>query len=266
MDQTSLTERLLQRDRVILVSLVAILFMLAALYTVFGVGMHMTALEMTAMRGMPGPAAGAQWSFGYTLLVFLMWWVMMIAMMLPSVSPTILLYSTLLRRGSESRHTAATSIIFLIGYLLCWAAFSLMTTVVQWGLETSRLVSANMMTLTHTVPGALVLIAAGIYQITPLKQACLSHCRTPVEFITKRRRPGAGGVFAMGLEHGAYCLGCCWFLMALLFVGGIMNLYWIAALAAFVTFEKLTPYGVLASKISSVSFVVWGGYELSAAL
>ena len=133
----------------------------------------------------------------------------------------------------------------------------------QWALEAAGLVSATMMTLIDTVPGALLLIAAGVYQFTPLKAACLSQCRSPAEFITRRKRPGTSGAFVMGLEHGAYCLGCCWFLMALLFVGGIMNLYWIVGLAALVALEKLTPFGVIAGKIAGAALIVWGGFVLS---
>jgi predicted metal-binding membrane protein len=220
---------------------------------------------MTAMRGMqdmPGMRAPGQWTPGYAALVFLMWWVMMAAMMLPSVSPTILLHSALLRRGSEAGRVPVVSATFLAGYLAAWAGFSAVAVAAQWALEAAGLVSATMMTLIGTVPGALLLIAAGLYQFTPLKAACLRQCRSPAEFITRRKRLGASGAFVMGLEHGAYCLGCCWFLMAMLFVGGIMNLYWIVGLAAFVALEKLTPFGETASKVAGAALVVWGGSVL----
>jgi predicted metal-binding membrane protein len=265
----SLTERLLQRDRIALVAIIGLLFALAGLYTVFGVGMRMSALDMTAMRGMrdmPGPGIAGQWSPGYALLVFLMWWVMMIAMMLPSVSPTVLLYAAILRRGQKPDRVPAISTAFVAGYLVAWAGFSVIAASVQWFLEAQGVVSATMMTLTDTVPGALVLIAAGIFQFTPLKQTCLRHCRSPVEFITQHRRPGVSGAFVMGLAHGVYCLGCCWFLMALLFVGGIMNLFWIVGLAAFVALEKLTPYGEALSKIAGVVLIGWGAYVIYSSL
>lgn len=261
MEKLSAAERVLRRDRIVLVALFAALFILSALYTVFGVGMNMTALEMTAMSGMrdmPGGAIPGQWSIGYALLVFLMWWVMMVAMMLPSVSPTILLYSAMMRHSSKVTDVPKVAGAFLLGYLAIWAVFSLFATATQWWLELIGVVSPTMMTLIDTIPGALVLIAAGVFQFTPLKDACLSHCRSPADFLTRRRRDGSAGAFVMGLEHGTYCLGCCWFLMALLFVGGIMNLYWIVGLAAFVTLEKLTPFGAVLSKLAGSALILWG--------
>ncbi len=264
-----LAESLLRRDRALVLCLIAVLFALAGLYTVLGVGMDMSALEMTAMRAMrdmPGAATPGLWSPGHALLVFLMWWVMMVAMMLPSVAPTVLLNAALLRRGSAPARAPAISAAFLAGYLAAWAGFSLVAVAAQWSLEAAGLVSATMMTLIDSVPGALVLIAAGVFQFTPLKRACLRHCRSPVDFLTQRRRPGASGALAMGLEHGVYCLGCCWFLMALLFVGGVMNLYWIVGLTAFVALEKLTPHGEVASRLAGAGLVVWGGYVLVSAV
>ena len=261
MVELSLTERILRRDRLLLVAFVGSLCGLAAIYTVFGVGMRMTALEMTAMRGMrdmPGPSIPGVWSIGYGLLVFLMWWVMMVAMMLPSVLSTVLLHASLLRHAGRGSAVPVASAAFLAGYLLAWAGFSLMAAVLQWTLEAAGIVSSTMMILIDTVPGALVLISAGIYQFTPLKTACLEQCRSPAKFLTERRRFGVGGALRMGAEHGIFCLGCCWFLMALLFVGGIMNLYWIVALTVFVALEKLTPWGLFLSKTAGVGLVAWG--------
>jgi len=261
MAETNLVERVLQRDRLLVVSLVVTLFVMASLYTVFGVGMRMSALEMTAMsdmRDMPGPGIPGLWSAQYTVLVFMMWWVMMVAMMLPSVAATVLLHAALLRHSGKDTQATTASAVFLGGYLAVWAGFSAAATAMQWALEAAGIVSASMMVLIDTVPGGLVLIAAGLFQFTPLKTACLEHCRTPVKFLTERRRPGVSGAFWMGVEHGAYCLGCCWFLMALLFAGGIMNLYWIVGLAAFVALEKLTPWGVTMSKLAGAVLVAWG--------
>ena len=265
----SLTERLLQRDRIILVALIAVLIVLAGLYTVFGIGMPMSALEMTAMRGMrdmPGAGVAGVWSAEYALLVFLMWWVMMIAMMLPSVSPTVLLHAALLRAGRKADRVPVISATFMAGYLVAWAGFAVVAAAVQWFLEARGIVSPTMMTLVETVPGALVLIAAGVYQFTPLKQTCLRHCRSPVEFLTRRKRSGASGAFSMGLEHAVYCIGCCWFVMALLFVGGIMNLFWIVGLTLFVVLEKLSPYGETISKVAGALLIGWGAYVISTSL
>ena len=260
-------ERLLRSDRALLLTALAILLVLAGLYTVFGVGMEMSALDMTAMSGMtdmPAMSTPGHWSAGYAALVFLMWWVMMVAMMLPSVSPTVLLHAALLRRGSTASRVPAISLAFLFGYLATWAVFSAIAAGTQWALEAAGLVSPSMMTLTGTVPGALVVIFAGVFQFTPLKTACLNHCRAPAEFLIRSRRRGAVGAFVMGSEHGAYCVACCWFIMALLFFGGIMNLYWIVGVAAFVAIERLTPFGALASKLAGASLVLWGGLLLAA--
>lgn len=268
MDGQSLAERLVRRERVIVVLMVGVLFLLAALYTVFGIGMEMSALDMTAMRGMtdmPGPRSPGIWTAGHAVLIFLMWWVMMVAMMLPSVSPTVLLYAALLRRGSEAARVPAIAAAFVGGYLVAWAGFSAGATGLQWGLEALGFASASMMRLIRTVPGALILVAAGLFQFTKMKGACLTRCRSPAGFIARRRRPGIAGGFAMGMEHGFYCVGCCWVLMALLFVGGVMNLIWIAVLAAYVAVEKLTPFGDAARRAAGVILIVWGGVILAGA-
>ncbi|ANT59686.1 hypothetical protein AYJ57_04465 [Salipiger sp. CCB-MM3] len=310
MTDTGLAERLLRRDRMIVAMLLLVLFVLAGLYTLFGVGMEMSAIEMTGMGGteqmpampgdmpstrdmpgmndMPGAPEGAGaaepptmpgqgmvqgmemggaaggWSVGYALLVFLMWWVMMIAMMLPSVAPVVLLYAALGRRGVAAQAVPRRAAAFVAGYLLIWGVFSAIAAFAQWTLERQGLVS--MMTLTGSTAGALLLIAAGVFQFTPLKQSCLNHCRAPAEFLTAHRRPGAIGALRMGISHGTYCLGCCWFLMALLFVGGIMNLYWIVGLALWVAAEKYLPRGDLVSKAAGALLILWGGAVLMGVL
>lgn len=258
-------EAVLKRDRALLVSAIALLFLLSGLYTVYGVGMNMSAVEMTAMSGMkdmPGPASPGDWPVAYAVLVFLMWWVMMIAMMLPSVAPTILLYAALLRHAGKTANVPLTANIFLTGYLFIWAVFSALAGALQWGLEYHSYVSATMMTLISSFWGGMVLLAAGVFQFSPLKAACLEHCRTPAQFLAERNRPGFVGAFQMGVEHGVYCLGCCWFLMVLLFVGGIMNLFWIVGLAAYVAVEKLTGFGERVSKIVGAILMGWGVYVM----
>lgn len=269
MSDRSLTERLLRRDRIILVAMIGGLLALSVVYTVFGVGMRMSAVEMTAMRGMrdmPGHGIAGVWSLEYVLLVFLMWWVMMIAMMLPSVSPTVLLHAALLRGARKAYRVPAIAASFLAGYLVTWAGFSIVAVAVQWILEARGIVSPTMMTLVETVPGAIVLIAAGVYQFTPLKQACLRQCRSPAQFLTRRHRSGAAGAFLMGLEHAVYCVGCCWFVMALLFVGGIMNLFWIVGITFFVVLEKLSPHGQPISKMAGAVLIGWGLHVVYASL
>ena len=249
--------------------------LLAVLYTVFGVGMNMSALEMTAgSAAKPGMASGsmasgmaamampAAWSPGYAVLVFFMWWIMMIAMMVPSAAPTVLLYAALTRKSAQATGAPRLPFVFLSGYLVVWAGFSLLATAAQWLLELNGYVSPMMMVLVSNTLAGIVLLAAGLYQFTPLKDACLNHCRSPLAFLIGSHRPGAGGAFRMGLEHGAFCLGCCWFLMALLFVGGIMNLYWIAGLAVYVAVEKLTPSGRTVGRIAGAAMAAAGLWML----
>jgi predicted metal-binding membrane protein len=249
-DGNGLTERLLRHDRAIVLLAIAGVVAAAAAYTVLGIGMPMSAIQMTTKAdmgtagiGMPSVLMPAAWSADYALLVFLMWWVMMVAMMLPSAAPTVLLYTALTRRTTAPHAPASLAATFMVGYLAVWAGFSLAATGLQWLLELRGLVSPATMTVTSSLLGGSVLLAAAAYQLSPLKRVCLEHCRSPMRFLVERRRSGQAGAFMMGIEHGAFCLGCCWALMALLFVGGIMNLYWIAGLALFVAAEKLLPRG-----------------------
>lgn len=232
------------------------LFLLAAAYTVLGVGMGMSALEMTAMaqmRDMPSARVAGVWSLTYWLLVFLMSWAMMIAMMLPSVAPTVLLHAALRRRPGKPK-APANSAAFLGGYLVAWGAFSGLAAALQWGLEAAGVVSPSMMILIDSRAGAVMLILAGLYQFTALKTACLRHNRSPVDFLTRRRQRGA---FVLGAEHGAICLGCCWALMALLFAGGTMNLWWICALLTLVVAEKHFPRGDLLAEGVGAGLMLW---------
>ncbi len=150
---------------------------------------------------------------------------------------------------------------FAAGYLVAWTLFSLAATALQWALEQAALVSPMMVGASAWLGGGL-LVAAGVYQWTPLKHACLENCRSPDAFLSRIWRKGAGGAVAMGVHHGAYCVGCCWFLMALLFVGGVMNLLWVAAIAAFVLLEKIVRHGHLVSRACGALFALAGVYVL----
>jgi predicted metal-binding membrane protein len=218
------------------------------------------AMSEMAMAAM----ASAVWTPGYAVLMFFMWWIMMMAMMLPSAAPMILLFATINRKQRATGSPYVPTGIFAAGYVLVWAAFSLVAVGAQWGLERSGLLS-SMLASTSVVLGAGLLIAAGIYQLTPLKHACLRHCRSPLFFITHHWRPGGPGALRMGVEHGAFCTGCCWFLMALLFYGGIMNLYWIAGLALYVLVEKIVPAGHHVGRLAGALLIAWGGALLFAA-
>jgi predicted metal-binding membrane protein len=195
---------------------------------------------MTAMGDAAAPASPAPWSPVRALAVFLMWLIMMVAMMLPSAAPVVLLFAAIVRKRQAPPRPQAAAAAFVAGYLAVWGSFSLGAAVAQWAFEMSRLLTPMMQSTSAAFDGVL-LLAAGAYQLTPLKQACLGRCRQPVAFITRYWRSGTSGAFRMGIAHGIFCLGCCWFLMALLFVGGVMNLYWIAGIATYAMAEKLLP-------------------------
>ena len=254
-------ESLIQRDKVITIIAIAVLVGATLTYTVLGVGMNMSAIQMTpglgqsqmsmpkmsAMRNMA--ATPAVWSFNYSVLMFFMWWTMMIAMMLPSASPMILLYTALIRRTKKTKSIIRQVTSFICGYLLAWAAFSLFAAALQSQLELRNWMSPMMMEATNIYLAAGILIAAGVYQLTPLKTVCLEKCRQPASFLANYKNTWVNSPLRIGLVHGFYCVGCCWFLMGLLFFGGIMNLYWIAGLIIFVAIEKLHEKGVIFGKI-----------------
>ena len=203
--------------------------------------MDMSMLEMThpGDTGMDMNMVMPQtWTLGYAVVMFFMWWIMMIAMMLPSATPSILLSVALNRRSRGDIPPYGSAAVFTFGYLLAWAVFSLVAVLLHWFLEQAGLLSMLMQSSSRILTGFLLLLA-GVWQFTPYKNACLKQCQSPVEFLVRHRRAGNWGALLMGLHHGYYCLGCCWFLMILLFVGGVMNLYWIIGLAAFVFLEKM---------------------------
>ncbi len=258
----SLVERLVRRDRMIVLAAVAAIVLLAGIYTVLGVGMNMSALDMTRLSR-PMQTGGAIWTPAYAALVVLMWWIMMIAMMTPSAAPTLLLFTALKRHGKDKPAAAVYALVFLAGYLLIWALFALIASFLQWGLGMAGLVSA--MTISARALAGAVLLGAGLYQFSGLKNACLKHCRSPAYFLTENHRPGRRGALFMGAHHGTYCLGCCWALMALLFVGGIMNLYWIVGLALYVIAEKTFRWGEILARSAGAALIVAGGLVLLSA-
>jgi predicted metal-binding membrane protein len=218
-------------------------------------------------RDMYGPMTGASawmmtavWDLRHVTLLWAMWAVMMAGMMLPSASPLVLLYGSVARRAETTRPNASRQTYALAaGYLVVWIVFSLGATALQRLLAMFLLLSP-MMEVTSTVAGATLLLIAGLYQLTPFKQACLRTCQSPLGFLMSRWQPGLNGAFHMGLRHGAFCVGCCWALMLLLFAGGVMNLAVIAALTAFVAFEKLTPFGARGARVSGILLIgtaVW---------
>ena len=206
---------------------------------------------------MSGPSAWmmtSAWDARHLFLLWLMWAVMMAAMMVPSAWPMLTIFAGFSRRragGSPSFYA------FIGGYVLTWVAFSLAAAVLQRLLAYLLLLSP-MMEIASPRVGAVFLVAAGVYQLTPLKRICLGWCRSPMSFIMQHWHNGSGGALRMGVAHGAYCVGCCWSLMLLLFAGGVMNIWVIAALTAFVAFEKLVPWGDSGSRIGGVLLIAAG--------
>jgi predicted metal-binding membrane protein len=198
---------------------------------------------------------------GTFALTFVMWAVMMVGMMLPGTAPTILLYGALVRKNGERGAVLPAVWIFTSGYLAVWMVFSLVATLLQVALEQAALLTPMMVSASKGLSAA-ILTAAGIYQWLPVKKACLNKCRNPLEFFITRWRPGAGGAFRMGAEHGLFCVGCCWMLMLLLFVAGVMNLIWVALIAAFAFVEKLLPAGKFTSGFGSAALILSGLFVL----
>ena len=189
--------------------------------------------------------------------MFVMWAVMMVAMMVPTAAPMILVFAKVNRTRREQSRPYVPTGIFLPGYVLAWSGFAALATLANWGLHTGGLLSSMIGASTSTMLGGILLLAAGVFQWSPLKYACLTQCRSPLGFIMTEWREGAVGALNMGLRHGLYCLGCCWVLMALLFVLGIMNLLWIAALAGFVLLEKVAPAGHWVSRATGLILIGW---------
>jgi predicted metal-binding membrane protein len=255
-------EAVFRRETSVVLAALLALVLLAWVALLLGAGTGMDPFAMSGWRlprGLPAGSSGS-WDASYWLVAFLMWAAMMVAMMLPSASPMVLLYAHVARRaeGRGATMNAAASIaVFASAYLSLWSLFSLLAAVLQFALERAGAMSAMMSMRSASLSGAL-LIAAGLYQLTPLKAACLEQCRAPAQFIAAHWRPGLGGAWRMGLAHGLYCLGCCAALMLLLFVGGIMNLVWIAALTLFVALEKLAPFGKPAAKAMAAALLAGG--------
>jgi len=214
---------------------------------------------MNAMQPMFRP-----WRSGDFALTVIMWWAMMAGMMLPSALPMVTMFARINRNKREHGKPTVPTMVFAAGYLLAWGAYSLAATGIQWALE-SLAVMSPMGAMASPVLGGLVFLAAGVYQFTSLKHTCLQHCRSPLSFILNAWRDRAAGALRMGAIHGSYCLGCCWVLMSLLFVVGVMNLLWVAAIAMFVIAEKRLPAPVWVSRVSGAAMCAWGAFLIASA-
>ncbi len=251
----------LKRDRVVILSGLVAAAALAWLYLLYlARGMHamgMGSVDMGSM-GMGAVMPNVRpWTAVEFIMMFLMWSVMMVAMMIPTAAPMILAFATISRRRHEQQLPYVPTAIFVSAYVLVWCGFSLLATVANWALHHGGLMSSMMGSAVPSV-GGLLLIAAGVFQWTPLKHACLWRCRTPIGFLMTEWREGYDGALIMGIRHGSFCLICCWALMALLFVLGVMNIVWIAALTVFVLLEKIGPRTSWISRVSGAFLVVWG--------
>ena len=256
-------ESLLKRDRLILLAALAATTLLAWGYMAREArAMSLTGACCCAGMSMSGPNT-QPWSPATLLPLFLMWAEMMVAMMLPSAAPMILTFAKVQRNRREQERPFVATGFFVLGYLAIWTGFSALASVLQWALHAKALLSP-MMVSTSPVLGGALLITAGIFQWTPLKNRCLSHCCSPLNFLLTGWREGKRGAFAMGLNHGIQCAGCCWVLMLLLFVAGVMNLWWLALLTALVVLEKIAPRGLLIGKIAGVLFAAWGVWMILA--
>ncbi|OGA59946.1 MAG: metal-binding protein [Betaproteobacteria bacterium RIFCSPLOWO2_12_FULL_65_14] len=259
-------EKVVRRERAVTGAGLAVMVLLAWAYVWQGAGMGMSALDMTSVSLFPHREADMAGEMESSWpVVVAMWWVMMIAMMTPSAAPFVLLYGAALRHHSAARGNACVPTAFLAaGYLSVWLLFSIGAAVLQAALQPAGLLSAMMLWSKSALLSAAILAAAGLYQLSPLKRVCLAQCRSPVQFLARHWRPGRSGAFMIGFRHGAFCIGCCWTLMALLFVGGVMNLVWIALLTLLVLTEKLAPAGEAIGKATGVVLLVWAGATLLA--
>src|SRR5262249_29946840 len=263
-------ETVLRHDRAIVVGALFVLAGLAWVYMLWlAADMDMGGMDMSGFRIIPAGMAlmmptTAPWSATEFAFAFAMWAVMMVGMMTPSATPMILVYARVRRQAAKQRKPFATIAWFASGYLLVWIGFALVATFAHWALERGSLLTPTM-AAASAVLGGTVLIVAGVYQWTPLKDACLRQCQAPLQFIQRHGgfRPDAFGSLALGGRHGAYCVGCCWVLMALLFVGGVMNVLWIAAVTIFVLLEKTFPGGRVISRVSGAGLFAGGMWMLA---
>ena len=239
-----------RRDRIAIIASLTAVSILAWIYLVRAAMPGQTGGTMNMMQIPP-------WDAAYFLSMFIMWSVMMVGMMLPSVAPAVLIYASVARKARTKSSTVAPAWLFTSGYLIIWVVFSLCATLLQWQLDRAALLSP-MMVSTSDIFGASMLMAAGVYQWLPAKDACLKHCRSPVHFISIHWKAGSAGAVQMGMLHGLYCLGCCWVLMGLLFVGGVMNLLWIALITLFVLLEKLLPFGAGGGRVAGIIMILAG--------
>lgn len=263
-ESNTLIRSLPWQDRIAILSVLAVVTILSWWYLVdMALGMN-SMMGNEGMEGMKSMGSGAMsmmqmpvWTASYFVSMLLMWVIMMVAMMVPTAVPMALVFAAISRKAAGQGKTLAPTYTFVSGYVFVWSLFSLAATLAQWGLDRAALLSPMMVSNSPGL-GAGLLIAAGAFQLTPMKDACLKHCRAPAHFISQSWKPGVWGAFRMGAHHGAYCLGCCWILMGLLFFGGVMSLLWIAGITLFVLLEKVLPFGLLGGRLAGGAMALTG--------
>ncbi len=255
-------ESVLKRDRLIVMAVLGAVTLLAWGYMVREAhAMNVSGVCCCAGMAMSGPDTHP-WAVSTLPPLFLMWAEMMVAMMIPSAAPMILTFAKIQRNRREQEQPFVPTGVFVLGYLTVWTVFSAFAGAMQWVLHAKALLSP-MMVSTSPWLGGLLLISAGVFQWTSLKGACLAGCCSPLKFLMTEWREGRSGAFVMGLRHGIHCMGCCWFLMLLLFVAGVMNIWWIALITVLVLIEKIAPRGLLLGKMAGVLLVVWGAWMMT---
>jgi predicted metal-binding membrane protein len=254
--------RRLLRDRWVILTGLGGMTAAAWVYLALGAPMSAGTSEGSMADAMQSMVHVQPWAVGELAPRLLMWAVMMVAMMVPTAVPMTLVYTAVARKAGREDRPVAPTFVFVAGYLTIWFLFSVAATAAQSGLDQLALLSPAMVSASPVLGGGL-LIGAGVYELTPYKHACLAHCRAPAHFISRNWRGGFAGAFHMGLGLGTYCLGCCWILMGLLFVGGLMNLFWVAAIAAFILLEKTIPLAETGGRVVGAAMIVVGLLSLA---
>jgi predicted metal-binding membrane protein len=246
------------RDRLVIWTCLAVVIALAWAYLIYLDRRMASEMERdTMMTAMGMTMAMAPWTAADVLFTFAMWVVMMIGMMVGTAAPVLLLFAGA-HAGRGGRRVPWIVLVFGLGYVIVWAGFSAGAALAQWALHSAAMLSPMMAASSPRVAGA-ILLAAGVYQLTPFKRACLTHCRSPLGFLMTHWRSGTHGALLMGLRHGAYCVGCCAALMSVLFAVGVMNLLWVAALTVFVLLEKSGPAGIVIARVAGAAMIAFGG-------
>lgn len=250
-ESKTLIQSLPLKDRFIILSILALVTLLCWTYLVD------MAIDMDNMMASGHMMQMAEWTTSYFIAMLVMWVIMMTGMMVPTAIPMALVYAAVARKAASQGTPIAPTSAFVSGYVVMWGFFSVAATFAQWGLDEAALMSPMMVTNSPWL-GATLLIVAGLFQFTPWKDSCLKHCRAPAYFISQSWKPGVWGAFRMGIEHGTFCIGCCWFLMSLLFFGGVMSLLWIAGITLFVLLEKVLPFGDLGGRVAGGAMTLTG--------